>query len=220
MTRALFACLALLPLAVMAPGISRGQTIAGPSGPVAPHRMARVVVGEADSAVFDVTPLCDPSAEFEFHADEKTCLLVGSPGRYKVQAFVSREGRLSILSVQVVIQGDSAPAPPAPAPTPTPTPSPTPSPPPARTPLQKVAIEYAYAVPLAAKATAPRVAAGEFETVAEAMGAVETSRNVARQKLAAAIFDGMDGAFDPDTGAITDRAKVAKVFQDLGGLVP
>lgn len=207
--RSLWLALLLVPAGS---GLAHGQAIVGPTGPVPPYRLARVTVEGADSVAFDTTPLSG-SEDYDGQASGSTYLLAGAPGRYKVLAFAVKDNKPAILSLIVVFAGST------PAPTPTPGPTPTPTPP-ARTELQRVGIEYAYAVPAAAKRVAGRVSAGEFGTVAEAMAEIEAARNRSRSKLADAIAAGMEGAYDPATGAITDKARVAAVMADLGGLAP
>lgn len=210
---------AMLAFAFVAttPGPILAQTIRGPEGPVPPNRMARVVVDGADSVAFDATPL-NGSEDYDGETVGSTYLLTGAPGKHRVLAFAIKDGRPIILKATVTFAG---PAPdPTPEPVPPPAPTPTPRPVPARTELQKVAIEYAYAVPMAARATAGRVSSGELGTVGEAVAVLALSRDASRRKLSDAIASAIENSYDPDTGVITDRARVAAVFSELGGLVP
>ena len=211
--------LALIPLVATTPGPIHAQAIKGPDAPVPPHRMARVVVEGADSVAFDSTPL-NGSEDYDGEAVGSTYFLTGAPGRHRVMAFALRDGKPVILKTTVTFAGPGLDPLPAPDPPPSPAPNPAPKPPPARTELQKIAIEYAYAVPTAARATAARVASGELSTVAEAVAVVAVSRDASRRRLSDALAAALEGAYDPDTGAITDRARVSAVLAELGGLLP
>lgn len=218
MTRRRIAWLAALtPLVVMTPGPLHGQTIRGPEGAVPPYRLARVVVDGADSVAFAVVSMAGVD-DCDGEAVGSTYLLCGAPGRYQVLAFAVKDANPVILKRTVTF---AAPAvDPAPSPNPTPGPSPTPKPPPARTELQKIAIEYAYAVPTGARVAAGRVQSGELTEVGQAVAVISAARESARGKLSDAIVAALEGAYDPMTGAITDRTKVAAVLSELGGLLP
>lgn len=209
------AWLLAIPLVAMTPGLLHGQTITGPDAPVPPYRLARVAVDGADSVAFDSTPL-NGSEDYDGEAVGSTYFLTGAPGRHRVMAFALKDGRPVILKTTVTFAGESL----DPLPVPDPTPTPGPKPPPARTELQKIAIEYAYAVPMAAKAAAPRVSSGEMTEVGQVVASIAASRDATRRKLADAIAAALEGAYDPATGRITDRSRVAAVMSDLGGLVP